>query len=102
MFNLKVVIIVLVIAILGFAAFFYFKGGEESTSLTSEAPSSSSRGQNIIRTLNILEALTLSDSIYNRPDLKSLKDFSVAVEREPVGRANPFAPIEADLGLEDE
>ncbi|MBX4197814.1 hypothetical protein KW782_00570 [Candidatus Parcubacteria bacterium] len=43
--------------------------------------------------INKIEALKLDNSILNDEAFMSLEDYSVLIEKEPVGRPNPFAPF---------
>lgn len=55
-------------------------------------------GTDLTRTIKDLSALNsaIIDSvgIFQAPSFRELKDFSVEIPKEPVGRGNPFAPTE--------
>lgn len=50
----------------------------------------------ILDTLFQLRAIQLSGTIFNNPAFTSLKDFRTEIVAEPIGRRNPFAPLELD------
>ncbi len=49
--------------------------------------------RSLVDTLLQLRAVSLSGTIFSDPAFMSLQDFGTQVIPEPVGRANPFAPI---------
>jgi len=51
----------------------------------------------IISLLLELRAIKLDSELFESNVFKSLKDFGVVLEPEPVGRVNPFAPLGAEL-----
>ncbi len=57
------------------------------------SPSANSEDQELVETLLTLRAITLSGTIFEDPAFKSLLDFGTTIIPEPVGRPNPFAPI---------
>ncbi|MBI4067988.1 hypothetical protein HY413_01100 [Candidatus Kaiserbacteria bacterium] len=48
----------------------------------------------ILDTLFQLRAIQLTGTIFNNPAFTSLKDFRTEIVAEPIGRRNPFAPLE--------
>ena len=48
----------------------------------------------ILDTLFQLRAITLAGSIFNNPAFAALRDFRTEIVAEPIGRTNPFAPID--------
>ena len=49
----------------------------------------------IVSTLLTLRSVKLDGAIFSRPAFKELDDISTEIVSEPVGRANPFAPLSA-------
>lgn len=49
--------------------------------------------QDLITLLGTLKAITLDASLFSDVSFQSLQDFSQQLSPEPVGRANPFAPL---------
>lgn len=50
----------------------------------------------ILDTLFQLRAIQLTGTIFGNPAFTSLKDFRTEIVAEPIGRRNPFAPLELD------
>lgn len=65
--------------------------GAPVTGASTGAPGGGSSG--LVETLLALRTVTLSGSIFSDPAFQNLKDFSVAIVPEPVGRPDPFAPL---------
>lgn len=63
------------------------------TETPSGSPTVDSADQQLVSTLLTLRAVTLNGSIFNDPAFKVLQDFSTTIVPEPVGRDNPFAPL---------
>ncbi len=51
--------------------------------------------QDVVETLSTLRAVTLSGTIFSDTAFMGLKDFGTQIVPEPVGRENPFAPLQA-------
>lgn len=54
-------------------------------------------GQELVETLLALRTVTLEGTIFSNPLFRGLKDFSISIMPEPVGRPNPFAPLGIDV-----
>ena len=99
----KIILIVLVIIIIGFAWF-----GLADRQPTTSVLSSESRGdasvaeQEILRLLLDMRSIKLDSSIFENPAFGSLRDFSREIVPEPVGRTNPFASVETVFELTPE
>jgi hypothetical protein len=101
----KVILIVLVVIIVGFA-WFGLADQQPTTSLLANE----SRGDNsvaeqeILRLLLDMRSIRLDSSIFENPAFGSLRDFGRDIVPEPVGRTNPFAPTKNffELTAEDE
>lgn len=51
-------------------------------------------GQEVVDTLLTLRAIKLDGAIFTQPAFAALRDFSTQIVPEPVGRPNPFAPLD--------
>jgi hypothetical protein len=59
----------------------------------SEGAGSFSEGEEILTILKRLKSVKMDVDFFENKIFKSLSDFSVKINPEPVGRNNPFAPI---------
>lgn len=50
-------------------------------------------GRELLALLVSLQSISLDGDIFERSDFRSLRDFSVEIPQESLGRRNPFAPI---------
>jgi hypothetical protein len=82
------------------ALFYGLSGGgvEEEQLLATDvvndgSPSENVADQELVETLLTLRAITLSGKIFEDPAFRALQDFGTTIVPEPVGRANPFAPL---------
>lgn len=69
--------------------------GEVQDRLVTETFSSptSEAERDLVATLSQLRTLTLDGTVFSDPAFQSLRDFGSQIVSEPVGRANPFAPL---------
>jgi len=89
----KVIIIVLIVIIVGFAWYGLSDKQPSNSLLTNESRSSASAAeQEILRLLLDMRSIRLDSSIFENPSFASLRDFGREIIPEPVGRTNPFAP----------
>ncbi len=65
-------------------------GIEQETGVTVE------EGRAVLALLNDLRSLSLDETFFSNRIFMSLEDWSVVLVPEPMGRANPFAPIGQD------
>lgn len=65
----------------------------ESKTVTAGVASPEERA--ILDTLLQLRAIQLSGTIFTNPAFAALRDFRTDIVAEPIGRRNPFAPLEA-------
>ena len=90
-------IIVLAVVVAGVAWWGLSGSGSSPSSslLTTQPldPSVSPADQNLVATLLQLRAVRLEGTIFNEPTFKALQDYSTQIVPEPVGRDNPFAPL---------
>ena len=61
---------------------------------TNVTGASSAAERDLIDTLLALRAVTLDGSIFSDKAFLSLQDFGTEIVPEPVGRRNPFAPLD--------
>ncbi len=80
-----------ILLLAGIFAYQSFSGG--STGVSSGAPSAASVGADLIKVSDNLSRATLSRELFSASGYRLLSDFSKALETEPLGRTNPFAPI---------
>lgn len=68
--------------------------GSESLVQTNDLTTATAADSDIVNTLLELRAVSLSGTIFSDPSFLRLKDFGSAIVPEPVGRPNPFAPLQ--------
>lgn len=92
--KIKISIIVAIIVIAGLFAYRFFFVRVDEEALTSTSSSANAEvGREVLETLETLETINLDSSVFEREDFRNLKDFSVEIVPDPLGRRNPFAPI---------
>lgn len=91
----KLLVIAIIIVVLG-GAWYGLTASSPSTggALTSAAPDVTG-DEAIIQKLDALQTVTLSGDVFNQVSYPTLKDYSTAIIPEPVGRPDPFAPLES-------
>jgi len=85
--------IIIIVAIVGY---FYLSGSSapaSSTLVQSSGSDSEAVGAQVLTLLNQIQSLKIDTSIFSDPGFLTLRDYSVAIPPENVGRANPFAPL---------
>lgn len=83
--------IVVVVAIIALV-YFYIEGGS-APSNDNLAAEGGSIGQSELALLNQVSTLNIDTTFFSEPSYQSLRDFTVTIAPEPVGRPNPFAPV---------
>jgi hypothetical protein len=84
----------IVIILVGLWAYMtYYQGPSSDASLSSD-DTGSPLSQDVLVTLSHVKAITLDPSIFSDPVYQSLNDFGVTIPLQPIGRRNPFAPVE--------
>lgn len=82
------------VILIAFGIYSYFFTGTDEAPLTTETVSAaSSEDQDLIVLLLELRSIALNEEIFANPAFQSLQDFSQELVPEPVGRPNPFAPL---------
>jgi hypothetical protein len=86
--------------IIGFVAimvglyFMFFSGTTSPTDSTLvESGSGEVIGSQVLNLLNQIKSLKIDSAVFKSAVYKSLRDYSVTIPAENVGRDNPFAPI---------
>ncbi len=96
--NKKNIIIGIVAVVVLFAAYSFFvkKDPSETAALVSVASSENENtvGREFLTVLLQIKSLKLDESIFAQDSFKSLQDFSSVIVAQPVGRKNPFSPLE--------
>jgi hypothetical protein len=82
-----------VIVLYGGYVFFFAPTSEEAFTATQTVGVLGS-DQELIALLLELKSIHLDDTLFMDPLFKSLEDFGKELVTEPVGRLNPFAPID--------
>jgi hypothetical protein len=99
MLSKNKIIIIIVVVIVAVMAFVYLKnsGDNSQTSLVSEAKSSQSADSDyVLKLLNRMSKIKLDDTIFFSQMFSSLKDTTVTLVPQSIGRNNPFAPLGSD------
>ena len=76
------------------AAWWIFTPEPQPDSLITTQGAEASIDRTVIDTLLTLRSVTLSGTIFAEPAFMTLRDFGTEIIPEPVGRPNPFAPLE--------
>ena len=91
---------IVVIIIIVFAVVYLRKGTVDDSSLSTDTQTSNSADAQLVYTLlKKMSFVKLDDSIFSNQLFINLKDNTVILDRQDVGRQNPFAPIGSDIGL---
>lgn len=64
-------------------------------STTKASAAQDSIGRDFLELLQELRSVRIDTQVFSDPAFASLRDFSSPIISEPVGRENPFAPIDA-------
>ena len=92
----KLVIVGIVVFILAGAWFGLSSSSGPDSALSTTGPDTAGDGS-IVSTLLTLQAITLKGAILTDPAFATLRDFTTAIVPVPAGRANPFAPLGAQV-----
>lgn len=89
-------VIAIVIIVAGVLAYlFFFQNGNEGALVTTQSdPRIVAANQEFITLFSELRRIDLDTSIFDDEYYNSLVDFSRPISVEPVGRDNPFAPVQ--------
>lgn len=92
----KIIIWVVVIVTLLIGAYFYFSSDAslpKTGNLLAQDNSAVVVGGNILPLLKLIDSLVIDPSFFVDPVYLSLKDYTVNINPQNVGRADPFAPL---------
>lgn len=107
--KLKFLLAILVILIIMFIYYYYFSGrnknsepvnnviavsGSGINEMQAVGTESGSEGGEIVEILGRLKAIKMDTNFFQNESFNSLIDNSVELVPEPVGRINPFAPLQ--------
>jgi hypothetical protein len=94
------ILTVIIVVIVGFVVFVYFKNSSKdnsgSTIVAEQRVAEFAGAREILSLLNKMANVKLDDSIFNDGSFISLKDTTVILVAQPINRDNPFAPIGTD------
>jgi hypothetical protein len=94
---MKSIITIVIIVAIALIAYFYYEGSAPSASNSllsaSAAPASGDIGKQVLNLLSQIQSLRIDSTLFSDPGFQTLRDFSVAIPPQNVGRANPFAPL---------
>ncbi len=87
-------IIIVVVVVLAAMAYFYTQGGSAPASggLVSEGLDGDV-GLAEVNLLNQIQSIQINTSLFGDAEYLSLRDYTVDIPSQPIGRQNPFAPI---------
>ena len=66
----------------------------DSVLVTESAQQIPPEAQDLLNSLHALQAVTLQSNIFSNTSFHLLKDFTTPIVPEPIGRTNPFAPLD--------
>ncbi len=92
----KTTIIIIGMIVVAGAAYFYFMGGKptDSGSLAVEDnPEVELAASRVFSLLNQIKSLKIDGSLFKSQAYQTLRDYTVLIPPQNVGRANPFAPL---------
>jgi len=92
------IIIILILGVLGFFGYIMFFQSPEKTIEFIDTSNSEIIGGDILALIEKLKIISIDQSIFSSALLINLKDYSIPVSLEAVGKLNPFA-LFGDGGL---
>lgn len=93
----NIFIIALVVIALFIAYSLFLKPGSDNP-LTAQvgSPTKGAVEQDLIALLLELRSIRLDTAVFEDPSFQSLKDFGQEIVSEPIGKNNPFAPLDTN------
>ena len=93
--SMKSWIIIAIVLIVAVVAYFIYSGSSTAGSSTIQANTDATGqlGQQVLSLLNQVNSLQMNTALFTSQAYTSLKDFSVTIPTQNIGRANPFAPL---------
>lgn len=92
----KTIIIAVIVILVGIIWYVFSSSGSDSSSVIT-TDTTSVQDQSLVQSLLALRAITLSGAILSNPAFQTLKDDSTQIVAEPVGRNDPFQPLDASV-----
>lgn len=92
----KPLIIVIAIVVIAALGYFYYSGSTPSTSgtlISSANANDQAVGAQVLGILNQVKTLRIDTALFSDPGYQTLRDHTVPIPPQNVGRTNPFAPI---------
>ncbi len=88
--------IIVLVLVLGALGYFFYSGRNDSSVglIVNNQNNNDVLGKDLLAALGKINAIQLDNSIFQSPVYGSLSDFSVEIVPQPVGRDNPFSPLE--------
>lgn len=90
-------IITIIVIIAAVIAYFYVEGGKPLPGTSSlsvvDNPEVNQESTKVFNLLNQIKGLRIDPTLFQDPGYKTLRDYSVPIPQDDVGRSNPFAPI---------
>jgi regulatory protein YycI of two-component signal transduction system YycFG len=97
----KTIMLIIIIIIIAFIAYTFLFGGKKdksllvSDSVTENSNNADTAVESDLLTLLLdIRSIKLNQDVFSNNAFKSLEDFGQDIAPEPVGRNNPFAPID--------
>lgn len=80
----------------GLGYYMFVLQDDSNVELAGEADLNEARiaSEQFLRELNAIQNFDLGDDLFTDPRFRSFVDFTTPVPEQPVGRENPFAPVE--------
>lgn len=90
----KSIWIIVIIVVIAACAYFYFQGTAvpDTSGLLQSADTADVSAQ-VLGLLNQIQSLQIDTGLFKDPGYLTLRDYSVPIPTQGVGRINPFAPI---------
>ena len=95
--NTKLIVVVAVLIIIALSWLTFSKPKTTEEQLLQFADSQMSEiEKDVVKTLTAVGKIELKIDVFKNPAFSQLIDISRQITQEPIGRANPFAPIDAE------
>lgn len=88
------IVVILVLLVGGYFLLFGTspEEGVGSLSLTSTSTDAANNSFAVLQQLRQLRTISLNTDIFSSPTFRSLRDYGVEIQAQPIGRDNPFIP----------
>lgn len=94
--NKSTIILLIVLVVGAFVYFFVIGDDTQDISFLLEGNSdgiSDNVGAEVLALLQQIQSIEIDASVFSSPVYRTLRDYSVSIPPQNVGRQNPFAPI---------